>query len=1403
MKFKKILAGLLAVAMVVTSVQLPAMQTKAEETKEDLKIWYSSPAADSYTGWEQWALPLGNSGIGASVFGGVSRDRIQLNEKSLWSGGPSASRPNYMGGNLENRGQNGAIMKQVQELMASGQTSQAVSLCNQLVGVSDDAGTQGYGYYLSYGNMYLNFAGVTESNVTNYYRDLDLRTAVATVEYDYNGTHYTRESFVSYPDNVLVTNITAEGNGDIDVEVAVQPDNVKGNGSNNPGSSSYTRNATTTVKNGMISIEGKLDDNQMKFVSHTKVIADGTVTDKASTVAVADAKTVTIITSIATDYKNEYPVYRTGETDAELSARVNNYVAKAVAKDYEDLKEDHIADYDNIFGRVELEIGQDASEKTTDALLNAYKNGSATDAEKRYLEVMMFQYGRYLTIEASRETPEDDPYRATLPTNLQGMWVGANNSAWHSDYHMNVNLQMNYWPTYSTNMAECAEPLIDYVDSLREPGRVTAKIYAGIESTEANPENGFMAHTQNNPFGWTCPGWSFDWGWSPAGVPWILQNCWEYYEYTGDVEYMEEHIYPMLKEEAVFYNQFLVRNNDGELVSSPSYSPEQGPRTEGNTYEHSLIWQLYEDAMTAAEILGKDADLAATWAANQADLKGPIEIGDSGQIKEWYNETTFNKDQNGNNMGEGFNHRHISHMLGLFPGDLIQKDAEWVEAAKVSMENRTDNSTGWGMAQRICTWARLENGNRAYKVLKDLISQKILSNLWDTHPPFQIDGNYGLTAGVAEMLLQSNMGYIDLLPALPDTWADGNVDGLLARGNFEVDMAWEKTNLTEATILSNIGGDCVVSYPTIVNAKVLDEAGKEVKATKVDDTTISFATEAGKSYTVTEVPVKPLENLGIEGKAKLNITVTAESQLTATYEPAASEGNGVEWSVDDESVAVIDENGLLRAKKPGTVVVTATYKDDPTKTATKEIAVVKEPAAAEMFADRAVLTDNAMANSEQWPAAWTDDGRASWAFDGENHWWHSRYQNFDQKFSHEIGTAAGAGKPSATNPIWIQTGFDQVFYVDHIDYTPRGDKGIFKDYKVSVANLEDPTATPTDADFTVVKSGTLAGVQTKQTIQLDETVPATHVRITITSVTCNGDGHVAAKHIDIYGFDGLAGDSEVTTTVLDSAVEYADTFVEADYTADSWAALQAAVAAANVGADATQDEVYAATAAIYAAIDALVAYQPTPEVTPTPQPTPGPSVTDMFTDIAEGKWYTANVQYVYDKGLMSGNDGLFNPTGNVTRAQVVTTLYRLAGSPEVTDYSACDELSDVLPGKYYTDPVCWAYNTGVTTGNTSTMTFNVSTPVTRQQLASFFYRFAEYKGYDISESADISTMLNADKVSGYALTYVKWAVGAGIISGSETTGANGAVAYDLKPQATATRAQLAAILQRFCENNGL
>ena len=860
------LTSVLSVSTIATNTVSTPVLAKTKATSE-LKLMYSGPASQNYDGWEKWSLPLGNSAIGASIFGGTDTERIQLNEKSLWSGGPSEKRKDYKGGNIEEKGRNGQTLKEIQNKFLNGDIQGASNQCNSLVGVSDDYGTQGYGYYLSFGNMYLD---LNHKNVQNYTRDLDLNTAIASVNYDWNGTHYKRENFVSYPDNVLVTHLTAKGQEDLDFHVRVDADQTEG--SNGNVNNAYQRSEKKTVKDHVLTVAGELNDNQMKYVSHTKVIAkNGVVTDEADQIKVENAKDVLIITSLGTDYKNDYPVYRTGETNEEVSARVLKYVSDAGNKTYEQLKQRHVEDHQSIFDRVHLDLGQTLPSKTTNALLDAYKSNTASESERRYLEVLLFQYGRYLTIASSRKAPEYDPKRETLPSNLQGIWAGANDSAWHSDYHMNVNLQMNYWPTYSTNMAECAQPLIQYVDSLREPGRVTAEVYAGIKS-EKGEANGFMAHTQNNPFGWTCPGWSFNWGWSPAAVPWILQNCWEYYEYTGDKEFLKNNIYPMMKEEAILYDQMLIKDKDGKLVSAPAYSPEHGPRTLGNTYEQSLIWQLYEDTITAAKTLGVDQDLVAKWEANQKNLKGPIEIGTDGQIKEWYEETTLNSMSS--KGSEGYNHRHLSHMLGLFPGDLISIDTpEYFEAAKVSMNNRTDESTGWGMGQRINTWARLRDGNKAYKLITDLFKKGILTNLWDTHAPYQIDGNFGYTSGVSEMLLQSNQGYIDLLPALPSQWHDGHVDGLVARGNFVIDMTWKDMKVQNAKITSQNGGDVTVQSPSIASAIVKDEKGNIVQTSTISNDRISFHTEKGKTYTVSEF------QYAIDGVKDLVAYRTASNQV--------------------------------------------------------------------------------------------------------------------------------------------------------------------------------------------------------------------------------------------------------------------------------------------------------------------------------------------------------------------------------------------------------------------------------------------------------------------------------------------------------------------------------------------
>ncbi|MBR6771246.1 MAG: glycoside hydrolase N-terminal domain-containing protein, partial [Lachnospiraceae bacterium] len=855
MKKRRVLAAVMAAITLVSSagglypaatVQATTVTAEADENDE-LRLWYKSEAPNNYNGWMTQSLPLGNSSIGASVFGGVAMERIQLTEKSLWSGGPSENRSTTASstfGNLENVGRNGQLVKEIQEAFAAGDTTRANNLCGQLVGVSSDNGIGGYGYFLSYGNMYLDFknadgSAMAQNQASEYVRDLDLNTAIAGVEYDYNNVHYTRENFVSYPDEVLVTKVTASTPGSLNMDVRVETEKVAGGGGNN--NQTYQREDTTTIKDGRITIAGKLTDNQMKYHSQTQVIVEGgTRADGDGKVVVEDATSVIIITAMGTDYKNEYPNYRTGETDEQLAAEIKSRVDAAQTKGYDALKETHVDDYQSLFHRMILDLGQVKSDRPTNEMLTAYNNGTLPEEQRRMLEVVLHQYGRYMTIASSRGD--------TLPSNLQGIWAGGNCSPWHSDYHINVNLQMNYWPTYSGNLAECALPLINYIDSMREPGRITAKIYNGVESKEGE-ENGFVFHTQCTPFGWTGPGWSFDWGWSPAAVPWILQNCWEHFEYTGDLDYMRENIYPMMKESVKFYKAILIEDPDdpGKLVSSPAYSPEHGPRTNGNTYEQTLVWQLLEDTITAGELVGEDEATLAEWQEIQDNLKGPIEIGESGQIKEWYHETTVNS------LGQGYGHRHISHMLGLFPGDLISVDTpDLLEAAIVSMNSRTDASTGWGMGQRINTWARIGDGNRTYKLIGDLFRSGMYQNLWDAHPPFQIDGNFGYTSGVNEMLMQSNMNYINLLPALPDVWDSGSVQGILARGNFELDFTWENKALTSLTVESKNGGTAVLQHEGISFAKVLDSEGQPVEVTVVKDNKISFETEKGETYTVEE-----------------------------------------------------------------------------------------------------------------------------------------------------------------------------------------------------------------------------------------------------------------------------------------------------------------------------------------------------------------------------------------------------------------------------------------------------------------------------------------------------------------------------------------------------------------------
>ncbi|EFF41086.1 glycoside hydrolase family 95 protein [Mycoplasmopsis alligatoris] len=486
-----------------------SLKSENEIKKEELKIEFFKETNNQYReGWEKRSLPIGNGALGATIFGHIKKERVQLNEKSFWTGGPSKSRPNYLGGNIINNGKNGETIKEINRLFKNGDIEAASKLAkSKLLGPYNKDASNGSGGFRSYGSIYLDFSNDKSHThtQTEYKRSLDLNNATITVTYKIGQTTYIRTNFVSYPDNVIVTNIKTIGPDKLNFNVNLEPDNSHGSGDFPTQPITYQRTWTSIAEKNSIIIKGTLSDNDLKFYSKTKVISkDGNTEninkDNKGTIKISDSSEVTILTNIGTDYKNNYPIYRSGETEEQLEKRVNDYITQASSYDYEQLYQRHIDDYVPKFSTFNLNLNQSRPlNKDTETILSEYNRNILNDNQKRYLEVLLFQFGRYLTLASSRETPEFDPKRKMLPSNLQGIWAASNSSAWHADYHLNVNLQMNYWPTYSTNMTKSALPLIDYIESLREPGRVTSYVYNGIKSTKDKLENGFSAYNQNNP----------------------------------------------------------------------------------------------------------------------------------------------------------------------------------------------------------------------------------------------------------------------------------------------------------------------------------------------------------------------------------------------------------------------------------------------------------------------------------------------------------------------------------------------------------------------------------------------------------------------------------------------------------------------------------------------------------------------------------------------------------------------------------------------------------------------------------------------------------------------------------------------------------------------------------------
>ncbi|MDK0539830.1 glycoside hydrolase N-terminal domain-containing protein [Clostridium perfringens] len=819
-KFLKKIALIVSLMVVGQSVYTFAKSSRFNEVEKStlnenidldkLALWYDEPA----TNWENEALPIGNGYMGGMIFGSVASERIQYNEKTLWSGGPGAWE-GYNGGNKEGAWE---AVQEIRKILADGGTP-SNDLYQRVCGDQ-----RAYGAYQNFGDIFLDFKSHEESKVTNYRRELNIEESLSTVKYNYKGVNYEREYFCSYPDNVMVIKLKADKASSLTVD-------VRNEGAHN--------GKNLSVENNTLILSGAIEDNGMKYESQIKVInTGGSIQDKEDRISVENADEITIIMSAGTDYVNEYPTYKGEDPHSAVTERINN----AVNLGYDELKSRHIEDYKNLFDRVNLNLGELKLDKPTDEMLNEYKTNQSNS-----LETLFFQYGRYLLISSSRE--------GSLPANLQGVWNNSNNPPWSSDYHFNVNIQMNYWPAEVANLSETAIPLVEYVESLREPGRKTAEMHCGIEGAMEN-KNGWTVNTMNNPFGFTAMGWEFDWGWAPTSNAWISQNLWEHYQFTEDKDYLRENIYPIMKEAAQFWTQFLVEytHSDGKtyLVSSPSYSPEHGPRTVGTTFDQELIWQLFTDTIKASETLGIDEEFRAELEDKRERLLTP-QIGKHGQVQEWKDDID---DPNNN-------HRHISHLVGLYPGTQInQKDTpELYEAAKVTMNHRGDGGTGWSKANKINLWARLLDGDRAHRLLENQLTTSTLENLFDTHPPFQIDGNMGAVSGMAEMLVQSHLGTINPLPALPTAWEDGSFDGLKARGNFEISANWNNNSLNLLKIKSGSGNDCYLEYPGITEAIITDANGNKITPEVVSENVVKFQTEVNGEYKVEGMPMEKPEKV--------------------------------------------------------------------------------------------------------------------------------------------------------------------------------------------------------------------------------------------------------------------------------------------------------------------------------------------------------------------------------------------------------------------------------------------------------------------------------------------------------------------------------------------------------------